>query len=187
MKQSLIPALAIFLALLLASCGGTADPVSTGDTYASPNLPTDYEGALPVRNQLALGTLELSQTELEVTPEQAQVLLPVWQALRSLQQIGSAAEAETSALLAQIEAAVMPEQLQAIADMQLTFTGMQDWASANGIQMGTGGGEPGQGQGMSPEARATKQAEQGVTSDSGSKLSSALMDAVIVLMEARLP
>jgi len=42
---------------------------------------------------------------------------------------------------------------------------------------------------MSAEARATKQAEQGVTSSesgNGSKLASALMDAVITSLEAQI-
>jgi hypothetical protein len=43
--------------------------------------------------------------------------------------------------------------------------------------------------GLSPEARATKQAAEGMTSSaaSGSKLSSALTDAVIASLEAGLP
>lgn len=184
MKKIFLPLVFLF-ALLLASCGGTADPVSTEDIYTSPNLPADYEGALPARNQLSLGTLELNQTVLAVTPEQAQTLIPLWQALRSTQESGGTASAETNTLLTQIESTMTPEQLQAIAEMKLTSTDMQDWASVNGIQIGTNGGQPGQGQGMSPEARATKQAAEGITSSgaSGSKLSSALMDAVIASLE----
>ncbi|MBK8618969.1 MAG: hypothetical protein IPN96_18040 [Anaerolineales bacterium] len=55
--------------------------------------------------------------------------------------------------------------------------------------MGSGGGSPGQGSGMSPEARATKQAAEGVTSSeggSGSKLPTALMDAVIASLETQI-
>lgn len=183
--------LSIFLALFLASCSGTAAPVATtgGDIYVSPNLPVDYEGALAVRNQLALGTLELIQTDSAISAEQAQTLLPLWQALRSTQQAGGTAQAEVSALLTQIESAMTPEQLQAIASMKLLQTDMQEWATANGIALGSGGGTPGQGSGMSAEARATKQAEQGVTSSesgNGSKLASALMDAVITSLEAQI-
>jgi len=183
--------LSISLALFIASCSGTAAPVSTtgGDIYISPNLPIDYEGALAVRNQLALGTLELIQTDSAISAEQAQTLLPLWQALRSTQQAGGTAQAEVNALLTQIEAAMKPEQLQSIAGMKLTFTDMQEWATANGITMGSGGGTPGQGMGMSPEARATKQAAEGITSTSsgsGSKLPTALMDAVIASLQAQI-
>jgi len=72
----------------------------------------------------------------------------------------------------------------------MIFTNMQEWATTNGITMGSGGGTPGQGSGMSPEARATKQATEGVTSTSGggsgSKLPTALMDAVIASLEAQI-
>ncbi len=189
MKNIFLPLVFLF-ALLLASCSGTAAPVPTtgGDIYVSQNLPVDYEGALAVRNQLALGTLELIQTDSAISAEQAQTLLPLWQALRSTQQAGGTAQAEVSALLTQIEAAMKPEQLQSIASMKLTFTNMQEWATTNGITMGSGG-TPGQGSGMSPEARATKQAAEGVTSSeggSGSKLPTALMDAVIASLEAQI-
>jgi len=190
MKKIFLPLVFLF-ALLLASCSGTAAPAPTtgGDIYVSQNLPVDYEGALAVRNQLALGTLELIQTDSAISAEQAQTLLPLWQALRSTQQAGGTAQAEVSALLTQIEAAMKPEQLQSIAAMKLLQTDMQAWATANGITLGSGGGTPGQGSGLSAEARATKQAEQGVTSGesgSGSKLASALMDAVIASLEAQI-
>jgi len=182
--------IALLLSVFLASCSGAAAPAPTsGDVYTSPNLPVNYDGALPVRNQLSLGTLELNQGDLAVSAEQAKTLLPLWQGLRSTQQAGGSAQAEVSALLSQIEAAMTPEQLQAIAAMKLTQTNMQEWATANGITMGSGGGQPGQGSGMSPEARATKQAAEGVTSSSeggnGSKLNAALTDAVIASLEAQ--
>ena len=191
MKKIFLPLVFLF-ALLLASCSGTAAPAPTtgGDIYVSQNLPVNYEDALAVRNQLALGTLELTQTDSAISAEQAQTLLPLWQALRSTQQAGGTAQAEVNALLTQIEAAMKPEQLQSIASMKLTFTNMQEWATANGITMGSGGGSPGQGSGMSAEARATKQAAEGVTSSSGgsgSKLPTALMDAVILSLQTQVP
>jgi hypothetical protein len=188
MKKIILP-LVFLLALLLTACSGAAATPASTDLYVSQNLPVDYEGALAVRNQLALGTLELNQSETPIAAEQAQTLLPLWQALRSTQQAGGTAQAEVNALLTQIEAAMSPEQLKSIAGMKLTFTNMQEWATANGITMGSGGGTPGQGSGMSPEARATKQAAEGVTSStggSGSKLPTALMDAVIVLLQAQI-
>jgi hypothetical protein len=189
MKKIFLP-FVFFFALLLAACSGTAAPapITGGDIYVSQNLPVDYEGALAVRKQLALGTLTLNEGDLAVGAEQAQALIPLWQALRSTQQAGGTAQAEVSALLTQIESAMTPEQLQAIAAMKLTQPAMQEWATANGITLGSGSGQPGQGSGMSPEARATKQAEQGITSSeggSGSKLASALMDAVIASLEAQ--
>lgn len=185
MKKIFILTLVAFVALALASCGPATDTTPTGDTYVSAYLPVDYEDAISVRSQLALGTLRLEGTTLAPTSDEALALLPLWQALRSLQSGGASAPEEVNAILAQIETSLRPEQLQEIAAMELTNADMQAWASENGMQAGTGEGSPGQGQGLSPEARATKQAEQGVTSESagGSRMSSALIDAVIAFLQ----
>lgn len=189
MKKITFLTLIALVALTLVSCGSVTDTTSTGDTYDSAYLPIDYAGAISVRNQLALGTLRLEGTAFAPTTDEAQALIPLWQSLRSLQASGVAAPEEINAILAQIEESMRLEQLQEIAAMELTNLEMQAWASDNGILVGTGGGVPGQGQGMSPEARATKQAEEGVTSDStgGSKMSSALIDAVITYLQTIYP
>ncbi|HAE58024.1 MAG TPA: hypothetical protein DCG54_00550 [Anaerolineae bacterium] len=202
-KLFLIPLL--ILALALSACGtdapAPASPSNGADTtseqaapavivpsseqYASPSLDTTYEGALPVRLQLTLGTLMLDGTPEAITPEQAQTLLPLWQALQALTASGTSATAETNAVLAQIESSLTAEQLNAIRAMQLTSPKMQEWATENGISLGSGGGAgtgAGQGGGMSPEARATRQAEEGKTpSETGASngASAALTKTVI--------
>ncbi len=187
MKHSALITLTLTLALTLAACGGgvTPAPASAPDTYVSPNLDTTYEGALSARNQLLLGALELDGTPNAVTPEQAATLLPLWQALKSTTQSGAAAQAEVSALLSQIESEMTAEQLAAVREMQLTQTDLQEWAAANGITLGSGTGQPGSGQGLSPEARATRQAEEGRTPGSnGNGASTAMLDAVIAYLES---
>ena len=174
-------------ALALAACGGAATPApaSAPDTYLSPNLDTTYEGALSARNQLLLGALELDGTPDAITTEQAATLLSLWQALKSTTQSGAAAQAEVSALLSQIESAMTAEQLAAVREMQLTQTDLQEWAAANGITLGGGTGQPGSGQGLSPEARATRQAEEGRTpGNAGGGASTAMLDAVITYLES---
>ena len=187
-----ITILLFLFALTLSACSGQATPApanSTTDSYLSPNLDTAYEGALPVRNQLTLGILELDGTPNAVTPKQAQTLLPLWQALLGTQKSGTAAQAEISALLEQIEGTLTSEQLAAIGDLQLTQTDLQEWASANGVTLGSGGGQPGQGQGLTPEERATRQAAEGRTpgSNSGGGASTALLNAVITYLESLVP
>jgi len=177
MKQILIFTL-ILSALLIASCGATAATSSTGDIYTSANLPTDYENAMPVRNQLAIGTTKLDGTAQAVTPEQAKKLLPLYQALRGTTTSGGASQEEISALLSQIESTMTADQLSAIRDIKLTFADMQTWATENGITLGSG--EPGSGMGLSPEAKATKQAAEGMTGKTpGSAGGAAVMDAII--------
>jgi hypothetical protein len=193
MKRIFIPTLTIIFALLLASCGGTAEPVSTTssnpDTYVSPSLDLSYENAINTRLQLTLGSLKLAETNTPITAEQAATMLPLWQALQNMTSTGNSAQAEVNALLGQIEAAFTPEQLTAIRAMKLTSADMQTWASANGVSDGKRFGQPGSGQGgggsgMSPEARATKQAAEGVTSgNSGNGISTAMLNALITHLQ----
>ena len=180
----------ILLSLLLASCSGTAAPASTNssnsDAYVSPNLDVSYENALNARLQLTLGSLKLAETNTPITRNQAQAMLPLWQALQNMTRTGNSAQAEVNALLGQIEAAFNPEQLTAIRAMGLTSADLQTWASANGITLGSGSGQPGSGQGsgMSPEARATKQAAEGITSGSGGNgISTAMLNALTTYLQ----
>lgn len=138
---------------VLAGCGGeqaTLAPADEGggETYTSAVLDASYPGALSVGSQLALGTIQLEETENSVTPKQAATLLPLWQALQG----GVTVQAEVDAVLKQIEGAMTPEQLAAIAAKQLT----QDDLRGLGIPPGGGGG-----QGLSPDEQATRQAERG--------------------------
>jgi hypothetical protein len=182
MKRILIFTL-ILSSLLLASCATAATP-TTGDTYTSANLPTDYENAMPVRNQLAIGTMKLDGTDNAVSAEQAQKLLPLYQALRGTSTSGGASQEEITALLTQIEGALNAEQISAIREMKLTFADMQTWATENGITLSTNGGVPGSGMGLSPEAKATKQAAEGMTGKTpGSGGGAAVMDAIIKYLE----
>jgi hypothetical protein len=190
MKRIFIPTLIILFALLLASCGGTAAPALTtsasSEAYVSPNLDISYENALNARLQFTLGSLRLAETNMSITPEQAKVMLPLWQGLLNMTRTGNSAQAEVNALLAQIESTFTPEQVAAINTMKLTSADLQAWSAANGISTGSGSGQPGSGQGsgMSPEARATKQAAEGVTSGSGTNgVSTAMLNALIVYLQ----
>ena len=193
MKRIFIPTLIVIFSLFLASCAGTADSASTtssnSDAYVSPSLDVSYENALSARLQLTLGSLKLAETATPISADQAKVMLPLWQALLNMTRTGNSAQAEVNALLAQIESAFTPGQLTAIRDMKLTSADIQTWASTNGVSMGSGSGQPGSGQGgggggMSPEARATKQAAEGVTNGSGGNgVSTAMLNALITYLQ----
>jgi hypothetical protein len=180
--------IALVLIVALSACSSApapAAPTTNQDTYTSTALDTSHEGSLSIRNQLALGTLQLDGTPNAITPEQVRTLLTLWQALRGTTQSGASAPAEVNALLGQIEGVLTPDQLAAIRTLKLTQTGFQQWAAANGVTMGTGGGQPGSGQSLSPEARATRQAAEGRTGSTGSGggASTAAVTAVIAYLE----
>jgi hypothetical protein len=177
------------LALVLAGCGGSQGTADTPGAEASSALDTSYENALALRNQLALGTLRLEETDRPVTVEQADELLLLWQALRGTTGSGASAPAEVNALLEQIEAAMTSEQLAAIGALRLTQTELQAWAQSQGLSTGLGTGmgseQPGSGHNLSPEERATRQAEREASGGAGSGSSQALIDAVISLLESK--
>ena len=142
----------VLIATALAGCGGeqaTPAPVDTGEgeTQSSAVLDTSYPNALDVSGQLALGTMRLEETENAVTSEQATALLPLWQAIQGGTLQG---EAETNAVLAQIGGKMTPEQLAAIAALQLSQDDLRAWVQDQGLSLGT-----------SSEERATRQAEGG--------------------------
>ena len=175
--------IATLVLTVLVGCGGgqgTSSAVDTGgsETYVSKVLDTSYPDALNASSQLALGTLQLEGTENAVRPEQAAALLPLWQALRG----GVTVQAEMNAVLKQIEGTMSQEQLAAIAAMRLTRERLRTWMEEQGLggpggfpSPGSGqapsapGGTPGSGQApgagggqdVSPEVRATREAEFG--------------------------
>jgi hypothetical protein len=184
MKSRLI-ILTVTALTVLVGCGSATPTPMAGEeavvvnvnadesgAYVSAVLDTSYEGALPASNQLALGTLQLEETENAVTPEQAKTLLPLWQAIQ-----GGALQSNTeiNAVLKQIEDQMTPEQLAAIAAMQLTAEDMGAWTQERG-----GGPE------LSPEALATRQAEGGEQGGFGQRgnLSEEEREAMRATMEA---
>ena len=178
------------VALLLAGCGGgSGGPAPTSEAVSEASaLDLSYEGALALRNQLALGTLRLEEIDQPLTAAQAGDLLLLWQALRGTMDSASSAQAEVDALLAQIEGTMTAEQLAAIGAMKLTQADMQAWAQGQGLEMagsGLGSGEQGSGRDLSEDERATRQAERAAGGSSGSGVSRALIDAVIALLETR--
>ncbi len=220
MKRSLLLTVLLTLILSLAACdgspAGTVDSASAAEAQPAANtvesaptaeaaaepvaeaqavaLDYGFEGALSQKLMLALGSMELANTENAITPEQAELMLFYWQALTNLTNSGNSATEEVAALLTQIEESFTPAQITAINQMQLTSAYMNTWATENGITMGTGagagaGGGQGQGNGAggNPEARATRQAAEGVTGATGSKengISAAINNALIAYLES---
>jgi hypothetical protein len=212
MKTMLKMFVLIVLLSSLAACSGSAAPaasnVGSSAAPASANQPAanpvgeapapraaladDYPDALPVRNQLALGIMELDETDLPVTPEQAVELLPLWQVMRSSTKTGTEPSAEVEALLEQMQETLTAEQLGAIREMRLTQTSLQVWVQEQGLTLGSGSGEgtPGSGQGknMTEAERAARQAEEGRTgSNSSGGASTVILEAVISYLEGLTP
>lgn len=189
----------ISLAVMAAACGGTpapAQPVVT-PTESSTGLVDDYEDALSVRNQLALGTLRLEGTAEAVTSAQAATLLPLWQALKTLASSSTSATEEVTAVQNQISTAMTPAQITAITGLKLTNAMLQAYYVEVGVSVASTP-EPG----VTPQssslkelppeqreaAKATAQAlgtPVGGGSGSASAKKDALLDNVIQLLTGR--
>jgi hypothetical protein len=117
MNKWMVIAMVFSLALALAACGSkqNSDVVPTASTELS------QEGILLV------GTLKLESTDLAVTSDQAEKLIPLWDTLSSLESGGTAAGQEVKAVINQIEGVMSAEQMSSITAMNLT---RQDLAAA---------------------------------------------------------
>ena len=154
----------VLVMVSLAACGGagaaaTVEAPGNAGNSGGTALDTSYAGALPVLNQLALGTLQVEGTDSAVSADQAAQLLPLWQALRGVLSNSNPAQAEIDVVLKQIESGMTAEQIAAIRDMRLTQSALVEWVQSNGLNLGgafgPGGGGPG---GGFSDLRATVQA-----------------------------
>ena len=224
MKKHIFLIPLIIFTLFFTACNGTggestATNASDNISAGSVELNMEYSDALPISTQLIIGTFELEETALAVDAQLASELLPLWKAVRSLSSSETVAQEEMDAIIKQIQDTMAPEQIEAIAAMQLTREDMTIAAEKMGLEISfgasrfsdmtpeqqataqaaresgqplPGGGVPGAGSGrgsgegvVSPEARATAQAERGGTGRFTSGINSALLDAMIELLEAK--
>ncbi len=199
--KKIIFALPIVLTLLMSACSSAvsateisdpaapstpvADLVNQNLTASAPivtqmpsetgtiELNTTYENAVSVEMQLLLGTLKLEGTELAVTTEQANVLLPLWTNFKTIsestmpaqggmgqgqpnatpqpQTFDAEAQAQIAEVVKQIQASMTPEQIKVIAAMQITQEIAQAILQEQGLTIGNpqqesgNGGQPPQG------------------------------------------
>ena len=110
---------------------------------------------MPPVFQLTLGTLKLEDTDYAIDAEQAQELLPLWKAARSLSESETTAAEEIEAVIKQINNTMTEEQLDEINAMQLSFEAMRSIAQEFGFEFGPGGGRF---ENLTPEQQATIEA-----------------------------
>ena len=189
MKQILFTLL-LLGALLLSACAGTnssaADLASSTASSSSSVDPTtasfsqtgssttqlnsNYENAVPVSEQLLLGTYQLAGTDQAVSAEQASTLLSLWNEYKSLstgntpaqgaansgqsgtpqapQSLSTETQSQLETLISQIQAAMTPAQIEAITAMKITQESAMSIMQSMGMQQGSqppangNGGQP---------------------------------------------
>lgn len=177
---------------LIYACAPTSAVETAPASLASTYLTVEYSDAANIRSQLAYGTLKLVDTSKAITPEQARTLIPLWQAIVSLSGDTTTATEELTAVQDQITAALTAEQLQAIAGMQITNTGLSVFYAEYGVVLPTPvpgvTKVPGSGSGKTEEEKAAAEATKtasGQTTGTGQSAKTLLFEKVIeYLMKA---
>lgn len=177
---------------LIYACAPTSAVETAPASLASTYLTVEYSDAANIRSQLAYGTLKLVDTSKAITPEQARTLIPLWQAIVSLSGDTTTATEELTAVQDQITAALTAEQLQAIAGMQITNTGLSVFYAEYGVVLPTPvpgvTKVPGSGSGKTDEEKAAAEATKtasGQTTGTGQSAKTLLFEKVIeYLMKA---
>jgi hypothetical protein len=137
MKKALFIISIVCLLAGLAAC--SSSPAATSTSQASTSaLSTSYTNALSVNMQLLVGTFSLDGTTNAVDAATAKTLLPLWKAAKTLSSSDATAAEELSAVSRQIEEAMTPARIQAIAALNLT----QQNVAALSMKMGLSAGGP---------------------------------------------
>lgn len=129
-----------FIALMVLGVACSTSPSSATPAPGAVGTPSPDQRQLSGLTQLLIGTFKLEDTALAVTSEQAQTLLPLWQAVQSLSASGTAATQEMSALEQQIKATFTAEQWAQIESLQLGPGEFQTLAEELGLSWGNGNG-----------------------------------------------
>jgi hypothetical protein len=114
MKKNILKFLGIAILISLAGCASPQTGVQdqSDDDYLNAN-----PSSLPLQMKLGVGILKMEETDLAVTAGQAEELLPLWKALRSLSSDTNTTAEEINALNHQIEEIMTADQLEAVRKM----------------------------------------------------------------------
>lgn len=178
LKLFLTLILGLAMMLVATACGGAPAPATT----TAKTLDTSYANALNTRSQLLLGIVRLEEGKgPALSQAQAKQLIPLWQTSKALTASGTGSQAEQDAVTNQIMAVLTDEQIKAIGAFKLTATDMQTFNQSLGVTTSPEGGMPGAGQNLSPQERATRQAQRGGTTGGNTAAS----DYIIKLLEQK--
>jgi hypothetical protein len=127
-KKTAIISIFLALAVVLSACGSSTAATST--TSQSQQI---TPSSLTLQNKLGLGILKLEGTSLAVTAGQANTLLPLWKAVKSLSSSNLTSAAEMTALYQQIEDSLTSDQVQSIKKLSLTQSELNNLIQQNTV------------------------------------------------------
>ena len=119
-KKTAIISIFLALVVLLSACASSTTSASSTSANTASQSQQITPSSLTLQNKLGLGILKLEGTGLAVTADQANTLLPLWKAVKSLNSSNTTSAVEMSALYQQIEDGLSSDQVQAIKKLSLT-------------------------------------------------------------------
>jgi hypothetical protein len=123
------------LSVLISGCSSAAAIESnTENTSGLDAASGEMAGEMSDVTRLAIGTLQLEETDLAVNAEQAAELLTVWQAYVSLSESSTTASIEIQAIENQIQNSMTSDQIQAIEEMDLSNANMVEIMQSLGLE-----------------------------------------------------
>ena len=144
MKKIISLLLLILMGFLLVACGSKeasqTQAAQTQDVQSQASDQFAFQGEMPLESKLVFGSLMLEETDMAITPEQAEELLPLWKLYTSLLDSDTAADAEIDAVMNSIQDAMTANQLDYIQEMQLDPGEMRQLMEDLGISFGFRGG-----------------------------------------------
>ena len=154
MKNKLYLLVALPMLIVLGACAAKPAQAAQNNPAGGNFNPSN----MPLEQKLAIGTLNLEGTDQAVTTKEATDLLPLWQAVKSLEANANTASSEITAVYKQIEGVMTPDQTQAIQKMTWTQADIQALMTKYGVTFGAG--QPGAGgQNLTDAQRATRAAQ----------------------------
>jgi hypothetical protein len=156
------------LVILPPVADSTETPVPNG-AQANANSQTNTTGNNALENRLAYGILKLEGTSYAVTADQAKVLLPLWQQIKTMTASFAANNSSNNntnnntagdmqIVYSQIEKALTTDQIQAIQQDSMTQSDIQALMQQYNIQI-TPGANGGNFPTLSADQRATRAAQ----------------------------
>lgn len=168
LKRRINLLLIVLVAVALVACSslklsGTSASTSSQTSGQNQQNPAANFANQPVESKLAIGTLKLEGTDKAITAAQAKTLLPLWKAVKSLNNSTTASNDEMTALYKQIEEAMTADQIAAIKSLSLSQTDLQALSQKYGVTMPQPGVNP---QGT-PQARSSSGTTGGNNANGG--------------------
>jgi hypothetical protein len=155
MKKTIAFLLSITFLFLLVACGNdNANQIQEIQSQGSDQVA--FQGEIPLESKLVFGSFMLEETDMAITPEQAEELLPLWKLFKTLIESDTTADAELAAVVDSIQDAMKADQMDYIDTLQLGGDTMRQLMDDLGIGFGFRGGEGEEGEipeGFTPPGR----------------------------------